>query len=419
MYNNNINFINKIKKIADDFYSGKINENTFTDPYEKRFLDILKTYRTTIDNLAKNSKARWHDHTVISGRFPPVFSNIEKEYLINSVLDNPIQQDEIAVAISYGCKCNCKQCYITDFKDPNRKELSVGELKNVFQNIIDIGAWHIDITGGEPFDHPQFFEIMDQIPKDKATTMVATNGLNLNEETIENIKKSNIMLLKVSLDSYKKSVHDKNRAVKNSYDHVINGIKLLQKNNIYFFINAFVEKECWLDNELEKRIQVCMDLGITKFNIVTPLNIGNLKNRQDLLLTLKDREYIYSLKNKYENENIIIHVFPDWELRKGCFSGRGRIYINPYGDIYPCNFDTEKCYGNILKDNLSDVIKAMHKDIPERRKYCVSSNVTLDLLESLGVKYDVFMKNKPIIDLYRMFKSFKDDFNKLNLGLVK
>jgi len=399
----------KFQRIADDFYAGKSpNEILTNDSEEDRFIEILKTYRANTEKLSEDSNSDWHGHKVISEQFPPMYSDMEKNFLIRSMIFSPVRQKSITVAITYKCRCKCKQCYITDYIDPTRKEMTLEQFKPVFKKITDIGAWHIDITGGEPFDHPQFFEVMNQIPKDKATTMVATNGINFNEETVEKIKNSNIMVLKVSLDSYKKSVHDKNRAVKDAFDHVVNGIKLLIKNKIYVFVQAFVERDCWKDNELEKRIQICLDLGIKKFHIITPLNIGNLKHRQDLLLTYKDREYIYSLRYKYKDYNIRINVFPDWELERGCLAGRGRIYINPYGDVFPCNFDKEKSYGNIITDDLPAMVKAMHMDIPERRKYCVASNVTLDLLESLNVTDDLFGKHTSSFIMNKLFKPIKN-----------
>lgn len=395
----------RLKVVADNYYSGKIPQEELGRPNEKyRFANAIKQYKDHVERLAKDTKYRWYDYPVISEQFPPVNSEIEKNFLINSMLHNPLAQRSITVAVSYGCKCNCKQCYRTEYMDPKRKELTVEQFKTLFKKVTDMGAWHIDITGGEPFDHPQIFDILEQIPKNKATTMVATNGINLDENTIERMKKSNIMVLKVSLDSYKKSDHDKNRAVVDAYDRVVEGIKLAIKNNIYVFVQAFVEKDCWKDNELEKRIQVCLELGIKKFHIVTPLNIGNLSHRKDLLLTMKDREYIYALKDKYKEYDIRINVFPDWELYKGCLAGRGRIYINPYGDIYPCNFDNSKVYGNILTDELPDVIKAMQEDLPERRKFCVASNVTTEMLEELGVNNDIHGKQKSSFNMFSLFK---------------
>jgi MoaA/NifB/PqqE/SkfB family radical SAM enzyme len=383
-------FHEKLRKIADNFYSGKTPEELLSHPDDKHvFLKELIRYRKYIAKQAEQSKFRWFDHTVISEQFPPVHSEIEKNYLINTMMPKRYSQRSITVAISYGCACNCKQCYRTEYMDPSRKELSVEQFGVLFKKVTDMGVWHLDITGGEPFDHPQFFEIMDQIPKDKATTMVATNGINLNQETIDRIKHSNIMVLKVSLDSYKKAEHDKNRAVEDAYDLVVSGIQRALENNIYVFVQAFVQRDCWKDNELEKRIQVCLELGIKKFHIITPLNIGNLSKRKDLLLTAEDREYIYGLRDKYKDSDTYISVFPDWELFSGCLSGRGRIYINPYGDIYPCNFDNEKCYGNILTHELPDVIKSMQEDIPEKRHSCVASDITLDALKKLGAKSNI------------------------------
>jgi len=176
------NMYKLFKKIIDNYYAGNLPPEIFDTPEnENKFAKMVKRYKDHVDKLSENSPYRIQEYRVVSEQFPPIGSDIEKNFLLNhttGLLYNPIFQRSITVAITYDCSCNCKQCYRTEYINKNRKELSVEDYKTVFKKITDIGAWHVDLTGGEPFEHPKFFDIIDQIPKDKATSLVATNGIH-------------------------------------------------------------------------------------------------------------------------------------------------------------------------------------------------------------------------------------------------
>jgi len=384
----------RLSKIIDEFNTKNIDKGKF-NRNEINFIDFLeKTQNKWKHLIIDKPKFKWHGYPVISQSYPPLGSPIEKRYLINRFLyqNDPVIQRTITVGVSYKCKCKCKQCYITDYIDKSKKELTISDFKLLFDKVTnDAKVWHIDITGGEPFEHPDFFKILEQVDKNSAVFIVATNGIYINNNTISKIKKSNIMVCKVSLDSYSKMKHDKNRAMDGAFDRVISSIRLLIKNKIFVFVQSFVERGCSKNNELEMLVKTCRDIGVEFINLLTPLMVGRLKNKKNLLLTTKDREHIYLLQKKYQiNENrkrFRIAIFPDWEFESGgCIAGRGRMYINPYGDIYPCNFHNSKRYGNILKDDFRSKILDIQKNIPTKPDYCVASNINPDSINAIRNK---------------------------------
>jgi MoaA/NifB/PqqE/SkfB family radical SAM enzyme len=119
-------------------------------------------------------------------------------------------------------------------------------------------------------------------------------------------------------------------------------------------------------------------------NLISPMAIGNLKGRRRVLFTEKERKVIYSLKDFYWSMfGYSVGIFPDWEiLQGGCLAARERTYINPYGDIYPCNF-MPKRYGNILTDDLKQVIADMQKDVGKKPDRCPATNSSFANLRKL------------------------------------
>lgn len=386
-----------IEAVASQIYENPdLDVDLPVDKNIQRFLDYARLHRKQQAQLAKKAKFSWQGYPVLKPSIPPIGSPIEKHKLINSFLDpwNRHRAGSMTVALGYNCPLSCRQCYITKFIEPDRRELTPDEFGMLFNRIIDeAGVWHIDITGGEPLEHPHFFDIIDKIPKDRATAIVATSGRRLTKETVERICRANILAFKVSLSSCGKMKPDQQEEVQQidsetAFDRVMNGIGLLLENKILTFVQSYVEKGCSENDSLEKMILSLKDTGIESVHLITPLMTGNLAHNEDKLLSQKDREYIYELQYRFRHtHNFRVGIFPDWELEAGgCAAGRRRIYISAYGDVFPCNFHNEKCYGNILKDDLKEMISAMQEDIPVPPLHCIASNVTRDNITQIRQK---------------------------------
>lgn len=376
-----------LEEIADYLYAGgDISGDWFANRGASRFAAFINEYRTGAAGRIKQARFSWHGYPVVKPGIPPIGSSIEKNVLINRYLDpgNRHTAGSMTVALGYNCPLDCKQCYVSAFRDPKRVELTVQEFGALFDRIIhEAGVWHIDITGGEPLDHPHFFDIIETIPEERATAIVATNGLGLTPQTVNHIRGTNIMAFKVSLES----------CAVTSPSRVMQGIRLLVENRILTFVQSYVERGCSENDRLETLIRTVKDTGADSIHLITPLMTGNLDHGQDLLLTRKDREHLYLLQQAFwKTDGFGVGIFPDWELENGgCSAGRRRVYISAYGDVYPCNFHNATCYGNILKNDIRDMLSAMQRDIPEPPCGCIASNVTRDVITDIRQKLGVYV----------------------------
>lgn len=134
---------------------------------------------------------------------------------------------EAVIAITYQCNLRCKMCNIWQKKN-EEQTLSPELFRYLPKNLKEI-----NITGGEPFLHPEIVTITKQIAAacPKARIIFSTNGscpeqitvaLEKILQTIKNIG------VAVSLDGVG-ATHDFLRGVKNSFIHAILTIRLLKK----------------------------------------------------------------------------------------------------------------------------------------------------------------------------------------------
>lgn len=273
--------------------------------------------------------------------------------------------------LTYRCNLSCPYCYIG--KERNKNELSAKEWKKVIDQIPFYGI--ITLVGGEPFIRTDFDEILKYASKKVLRKVhIVSNGILLNQERIETIKKYKPVLLSVSLDGYGKN-HDINRGKEGIFDKIISNLENLKAVSPLQMVDI---KTIVLKNNLQdlpKLYKLCTDM---KLNF---LSISFLRNNNWKQSSVLQEQFIPEYNNLYpiekyfdmdefkevyrelvslsEKSNVKIRFAPKFEYLKNPLDGiekffslpqntmSGEIYepcsypysdimINPEGFVYPC-----------------------------------------------------------------------------------
>lgn len=153
------------------------------------------------------------------------------------------------------CNLRCNHCDIgkltLEGKGGKRSDgLTLEENKLIVKKV---GEWigkpySLSFISGEPLMHSDMLEIISFASKNKAICSLTSNGtLIQTKEVAENIVKSNLEYIALSLDGLKAKTHDTSRGVKGVRDKVFRAVELLQeakvklnKNNPKIYINAII-----------------------------------------------------------------------------------------------------------------------------------------------------------------------------------
>ncbi|HQN49403.1 MAG TPA: radical SAM protein, partial [Caldisericia bacterium] len=269
------------------------------------------------------------------------------------------------------CNLRCRHCY--QIKFDKSSDLPLEKIKFIVDKISETlkdKKISVNITGGEPFLREDLFDILYYIEKKNnfKEINIITNGTILNGENIKILDKiKKFKYLKLSVESYNKEKNDFIRG-KGNLEKVIENIKLFKslsnkKVIIMITLSMLNYKDLISFFEFSKNLKV---EGVILERFV-PLGRG--KGMFDGYLRKDEwkdviRQIIYFLDLNISAEELINYKAFWINLKnnrlKGalCNLGDESMAIMPDGTIFPCR-RLPISYGNILKDDLEDVLKKL------------------------------------------------------------
>ncbi len=266
----------------------------------------------------------------------------------------------VAFELTYSCNLRCAHCYASTSTE-KRDFLSFLEIHNILKFLKEKGLRIIELTGGEPFLHPDFYKILEFCCENFEYVSALTNGTLVNERDIDIFSKyRDKLLINISLDGPNPEIHDEKRGVKGAFEKVINSIEIFKKAGCFIRVSMSVYPDTV--KYIEDTLKLAIEKGANKFvwNSVLPFGRGeNIKWQKE------EGKEIFEIENKiifkYKNFIQIIEREEMENMRKyqNCGGGWRSIVIDPEGNIKPCVFiKKEECtIGNIIKENPEDIFK--------------------------------------------------------------
>lgn len=286
------------------------------------------------------------------------------------------------------CNLNCRMCSrnkkIEKHIVPTIKHMSLAEFKKIFQ---EISPCRIQLSGqGEPAMNPDLIGMISFASKNGAKVSTISNFILPDEEYIENLVKSGLNLLKVSVDAATRETYLKIRGV-DEFDKVLNNIRLVNKKKKALGVKKpFIRLQfCMLkDNyrELTPLIRLAKDLEVdaiyfqalelTDFEEHTDELMGDLKG-EDLKNQINTALEEAKALNVSTNLDDIAKDFEDYwrkyqwgkdkehaqmlTTKQICLLPWFAIYITVDGEVKPCcRFSREAIsFGNLFEKPFDEI----------------------------------------------------------------
>jgi radical SAM protein with 4Fe4S-binding SPASM domain len=121
-------------------------------------------------------------------------------------------------------------------------ELTTDEVRRVLDELADLGALYLTLTGGEVFMRPDLFEIIEHARDRGFAYRVYTNGIGLTEAKVERLAALEPLTVEVSLFSADPAVHDAITRVPGSFRRLLANVRRLRDAGLRVYLKTTVMK---------------------------------------------------------------------------------------------------------------------------------------------------------------------------------
>jgi len=298
----------------------------------------------------------------------------KKPLLVFRILSNyfrmlVLKQDvlrKVDISLTFRCVCDCDKCSSVKMFDPERKELTLGEITDIAKQSLALGAIQLNLVGGEPLLRQDIFEIIRNLRPSRAFISINTTGLLLDRKMIGRLRDAGVDMIKMSLDSPEASEHDKYRNSPGCFEKVIENLGLIKKTNgLRGHISTVTIPGNIRSGKIFDILRIAEKFSTT-LALTVPAPVGRWSNNYNILISREDRKI---LNNLLKSHPLVTEDLHSSYKEVKCPAGTESFYITSYGDVIPCSL-LQISFGNIRREKLKDIygrminFRSLKKSVP-------------------------------------------------------
>ena len=256
-------------------------------------------------------------------------------------------------------KCNLSCTYCNEF-DKTSDPVPTETLKALFRKLKELGTFAVNITGGEPFLHPDLFELIRYARYDLkfTNTSMITNGYYLTPENIEKLNEAGLQNMQISIDGVKPN--DVTIKVLNALRKKLGFLKDHAKFEV---VVSGVVGACPPEESFEV-IQFAKDMGFRPRILLVHDHDGQVKLSDDELKAYNKIKKMIP-RHFYEFSDWRNEMIETGEAPFKCRSGSRYLYVDEFGKANWCS-QTRDIFNK-------DLMEYTQKDLKEQfysHKFC-------------------------------------------------
>jgi len=254
-------------------------------------------------------------------------------------LDKPFK---LTICVTQTCHMDCKLCY-ADCGSSQQPELTTEQWKNFIDELVAQNILHIFFEGGEPFDRPDFEDILAHA-SGRLFIAIRTHAVAIDAARARRLKTMGVGRIYVDLFSPEANIQDELTGTAGSFNASIEGMKQALKAGLKVTILGILSRKNYL--VLQKYVSLAEDLGADQVGILRLYPLGRArKNWRELSLSLEEMTSALSAIRISDG----VQLMQSWHPRDGncCWQTAA---VSPSGDSIGCPYMREYVnYGNITE----------------------------------------------------------------------
>lgn len=290
----------------------------------------------------------------------------------------------IAFEVTRRCQFNCLHCR-ADAGAGKQRELTTKQCEKILASVADyVGTSPkktsssakktkaatdrdhecvIILTGGEPMERDDIYELIRHGRQLGLRMVMATCGYLIDDESIAKLKEAGVLVLSFSLDGCSAETHDKIRQAEGAFDATVRAAEVALRAGMPFQINTTISKINV--DEVAGIAELARRLGASCFNAFILVPAGRGAEMTDAILDPVEYEVLLNelLGLKLESGiEVRVTCGPQFarvceqaraerliDSVSGCIGGTGFGFISYRGDVQTCGF-LDISAGNLRKN---------------------------------------------------------------------
>ena len=237
--------------------------------------------------------------------FPDVIRFYDAFCVRPALADNFRPKSPFYVTWNLTNRCNLRYWYCSnEYNYNSHTELTKEEKLSLVDKLADIGVKHLFLLGGETILTEEFNELLDKILGNIIFLSFSTNGIGINSETINVLKKYSVNMYKVNISC--DSIIEVNNALNrgdNSYANAITALCLLNSiKDIHLTLFSVIIE--YTKRDIILTYAFLKELKIKNYGITIALKKGSA-TEADIIDATDIVDGLYTIMKDSENNHVI------------------------------------------------------------------------------------------------------------------
>lgn len=250
------------------------------------------------------------------------------------------------------CNFDCVMCYVRLTKEQAKEQgelLSAEKWLEIAQQAKNMGALNVCLTGGEPFMHPQFWEIYSELNKMGFLITILSNGALIDESLMEKFERYGMpYMMKLTLYGVSDETYKRTCGSPDGFTKICEALDLLRKSNVPCKLTATIVRENACD------LQGMYEFAKEK-KVPFQHTISVVKSSRGVTKNIKDSRFVFAdFPDELSLEDLEKNKFPTVESPFAwCAGHRKTFWMTWNGHMQVCSFMNKpfvKYSGNLAQD---------------------------------------------------------------------
>lgn len=265
-----------------------------------------------------------------------------------------------AIELTSECNLKCLHCY-RGCEPGTGVRLPTGKLLSIIRSMADHGVTSVELTGGEPTIHPDFFAVLDLCCSSFHNVAVLSNGWRIDDAFAARMaERPRPPFVQVDLDGSDASTHDGLRGVSGSFDNALRAIRALKKYGIRVRAAMNIHKGNY--HQMDSTLDLARSVGADWFAVSPLMMVGNGRYMEPL--AAEEYAGLSATADRFAEEHPrFFFLSKELESRingsiDNCGAGSRAMVLGPGGVVRPCLLLDERhlSLGNLAETDYASFI---------------------------------------------------------------